>query len=71
MRRLAGMRTTERRVDIAVMVTESARSALKMEHHLMCNCVQKKMHVRLRRICEIVAGECNLSHTEQQAKTKT
>jgi hypothetical protein len=28
------MRTTERRVDMAVMVTERARSALKIEHHL-------------------------------------
>ena len=25
---------TERRVDMAVIVTERARSALKMEHHL-------------------------------------
>lgn len=33
-RRLAGMRITESRVDMAVMVTESARSALKMLHHL-------------------------------------
>jgi hypothetical protein len=57
-------------VDIAVMVTESARSALKMEHHLMCNCVQRMILVRLVR-CEIVAGECNLSHTEEQDKTKT
>ncbi len=31
---------TERRVDMAVMVTESARSALKMEHHLKY-CVQR------------------------------
>ena len=39
------MRTTERRVDMAVMVTESARSALKMEHHLMCKCVHRMSEI--------------------------
>ena len=56
-------------MDIAVMVTESARSALKMEHHLMCNCVQRNTQLRLLR-CEIVVGEYNCRIQKSKTKRK-